>query len=115
MGLGPHPGLLAGIPRIAAKEGLLGGQGILAVHTGAEDSLLMRCSRRLAEGTLSKGSRSPRLVPLSGHRGTLTARRCTGALCPGPPRDKPASGETETRGVKAPLRHSLAFLPRGRA
>ena len=69
MHLANTPGFRLASPEAAAKEGLLGGQGILAVQMGVEDSLLMRCGRRLAEGALSKGSRSSKTGPLSGHRG----------------------------------------------
>ena len=103
-------------PEAAAKEGLLGGQEILAVQMGAEDSLLMRCGRRLAEGALSKGSRSSNTGPLSGHRGDS---HCPPAAPVPSAQARPGTShslrEDRDSWGKGTLRHSLAFLPRGRA
>lgn len=82
---------------------------------GAEDSLLMRCSRRLAEGALSKGSRSSETGPLSGHRGDshcpLAAPAPSAQARPG---TNHSLWEDRDSWAKGTLRHSLAFLPRGK-
>ena len=109
MRLAHTPGFRLASPEAAAKEGLLGGQGILAVQMGAEDSLLMRCGRRLAEGALSKGSRSSNTGPLSGHRGDS---HCPPAAPVPSAQARPGTShslrEDRDSWGKGTLRHSLA-------
>lgn len=81
---------------VAGKEDAVGGgiEGgrILPGETDAEDSLLMGCRRRLAEGALSKGSRCSQTGPLSAQR-TVTSCGMHTCPLPGPPRHTTAFGE----------------------
>lgn len=70
-----------------------------------KDSLLMRSSGWLAERALSEGCRRSETGTLSAEEGSQPPVTCASALCPGPPRQTTAFGETVKRS-KDTLRHS---------